>query len=326
MSTPLLTIGLPVWNGERFIEEAIESHLAQTFEDFELVISDNDSTDRTEAICRSFEARDPRVRYVRQPTNLGAARNYDFTLHHARGTYFKWSAHDDRLLPTFLAECVALLDRDPSTVLAHSLIRIIDEDGRTIGHHRRRWRRLGDGRPAVRFHDLVCSSVGPFEIFGVVRRDRLLETKGHGNWYASDRNLIAELALRGPFACVDEVLFERRQHDDAYSERPRSAEETAHWLDTSGTGDASSDRLLDEYRESLRRVHLTDAERRTCERVLRVNRPIWMTVFGTERLLRTTILSWLPPRAADRARSAKRAVRARLAVLSERPRHRGRSA
>lgn len=311
MNAPLVTIGLPVWNGERFIEEAIESHLAQTFDDFELIISDNHSTDRTEAICRSFEARDPRVRYIRQATNLGAAQNYDATLHLARGTYFKWSAHDDRLLPTFLEACVSAHERNPATVLAYTLIRIIDEHGRTIGAHRKRRRRLSDQRPSVRFNDLVCSTVSPFEIFGVIRRDRLLQTKGHGNWYASDRNLIAELALMGPFARVDEVLFERRRHDDAYSERPRNSEETAEWLDTSGQGDTSPQRLVDEYRDSLSRVRLASSDRNKCEWVLNVNRPIRMAWFRAGRWLRTAVLSWLPQNVEDRLRTAKRRLRAR---------------
>jgi glycosyltransferase involved in cell wall biosynthesis len=311
MSKPLLSIGLPVWNGEQFIEEAIESHLCQSFDDFELIISDNHSIDRTEAICRSFAARDPRVRYVRQASNLGAAKNYDFTVQLAQGKYFKWSAHDDVLLPTFLAECVAAHERDPSTVLAYTLIRIIDEDGRTIGYHRTRRRRLFAEQPSVRFHDLVCTGGMNSEIFGVIRRDFLLETKGHGNWRSSDLNLIAELALMGPFARVDEVLFERRRHHDAYSGRPRSPAEIADWLDTSGLADTSHERLLEEYRDSLSRVRLSIPERKKCERALRVDRRIWMAWYRTKLVLRTAMLSCLPEAVEQRLRHLRRELRVR---------------
>jgi glycosyltransferase involved in cell wall biosynthesis len=92
---PKVSIGMPVFNGEKFIREALDSLLAQTFTDFELIISDNASTDATETICREYEVRDERVRYVRQVENLGAAANFQFVLDEGRGEYFMWAAHDD---------------------------------------------------------------------------------------------------------------------------------------------------------------------------------------------------------------------------------------
>jgi GT2 family glycosyltransferase len=113
---PLVSIGLPVYNGERSIGKAIATFLAQSFEDFELIISDNASTDGTEAICREAAARDSRVRYIRQPRNLGATGNFKFVLTQARGRYYMWAAADDLRTADFLAENVAVLEVRPEYV------------------------------------------------------------------------------------------------------------------------------------------------------------------------------------------------------------------
>jgi len=106
----LVSIGMPVYNGADFLEQAIESVLSQTFSDFELIISDNASTDGTEALCRGFAAKDSRIRYIRQPFNLGAVGNFRFVLDEACGSYFMWAAADDLRSPDFLAENVAFLN------------------------------------------------------------------------------------------------------------------------------------------------------------------------------------------------------------------------
>src|SRR3954470_23138397 len=108
--TPRVTIGLPVYNGARYLAEAIESVLAQTFTDFELVISDNASTDATAAIALQYAARDPRVRYSRNRENIGSARNFGRAFELATGEFFKWMASDDLISPEFLENCVAALD------------------------------------------------------------------------------------------------------------------------------------------------------------------------------------------------------------------------
>ncbi|HKJ45099.1 MAG TPA: glycosyltransferase family 2 protein, partial [Balneolales bacterium] len=112
MSRPRVSIGMPVYNGENYIERAISSILAQTYKDFELIISDNASTDKTQEICKMFVGRDNRVRYHRNSKNIGAARNYNIVFRLSRGKYFKWAAHDDELAPAFLEDAVNVLEKN----------------------------------------------------------------------------------------------------------------------------------------------------------------------------------------------------------------------
>ena len=129
---PLVSIGLPVYNGEKYLREAIESILGQTFCDLELIISDNGSTDSTQEFCGEYASRDSRVRYFRHEINRGAAWNYCAVFRYSRGKYFKWASHDDLCTPTFLERCVEVLERDPRVALCTTRTTIIDGDGEAI--------------------------------------------------------------------------------------------------------------------------------------------------------------------------------------------------
>jgi len=129
MTLPRLTIGLPVYNGERYIGEAIDALLAQTYQDFELIISDNASTDGTADICQRYVEKDARVRYVRQPVNIGLAPNHNVVVDLARGELFKWASNDDLYAPELVERCVAALDEHPDVVLAHSWSARVDDVG-----------------------------------------------------------------------------------------------------------------------------------------------------------------------------------------------------
>src|SRR6516162_7057649 len=119
-SAPIVSIGLYVHNGEPFLEQTLVSILVQTFADFELIISDNVSTDRTAEIAQAYAARDPRIRYYRAEHNMGGGWNMRRVLVLATAKYFKWAAADDVLRPDFLRRCVDVLDGDPGCVLAHT--------------------------------------------------------------------------------------------------------------------------------------------------------------------------------------------------------------
>ncbi|MDF3015351.1 MAG: putative glycosyl transferase [Thermomicrobiales bacterium] len=133
-----MSIGLPVFNGADYVAEAIASILRQTYQDFELLIQDNASTDRTEEICQEFARRDSRVSYVRNPENVGAISNYNLVFERARGRYFKWAAHDDVCAPTFFERCVEVLDAEPSVVLCSGQTRLINDDGSPVSLDRAR--------------------------------------------------------------------------------------------------------------------------------------------------------------------------------------------
>ena len=228
-----LSIGLPVFNGDEFLRESIECILGQTFGDFDLLISDNASTDSTESICREYVVQDDRVRYHRHRENLGAAFNFNWVFWRTDGEYFKWVAHDDICRPDFLAACVAGLDGNPEAVLAMAEVDLIDANGDVIGPHDEGLYAAGDSRAWKRFHNVVLEEHWCTDVFGVIRRSVLERTPLIGNHQTSDRNLLAELALHGPFVRVPGVLFSNRQH------RERSVqasdirdEERSAWFDT----------------------------------------------------------------------------------------------
>jgi glycosyltransferase involved in cell wall biosynthesis len=210
--TARVSIALPVYNGENYLSETLQTILAQTFEDFELIITDNASTDATEAICRELAATDRRVRYERLPENIGAAPNFNYAFTLARGEYFKWAAHDDRMHPDFLARCVAELDRDPSCVLAYPRAHIIDEHGEPAERLDYRMPTDSDD-PAVRFTSLLRGHKC-FEIFGLIRHSALAESSLIGEYSHGDGILLGRLALLGRFHEVPEYLFFPRRHPE----------------------------------------------------------------------------------------------------------------
>lgn len=262
---PKLSIGLPVYNGERYVAAALGSLLDQDFTDFELIICDNASTDATSEICQAFAAADPRVQYHRNPENRGAAYNYNRTVELARGGYFKWAAHDDICLPGFLGACIAVLDRDPATVLCHTLSAAIDEQGEIIGGYTREVD-TSDGRVAHRFWRMISIPHYCIPVFGVMRTEILRHTPMHGEYVGADRNLLAEFALHGRVRLVPEYLFQRRHHAEASITRLRDEQERLVWFnpDLSGRRSYPTWRRLREYFASVHRAPLEPRERVAC--------------------------------------------------------------
>ena len=218
---PRVSIGLPVYNGANYIAAAIESILGQTFTDFELIISDNASIDGTEGICRKFAAQDSRVRYSRLEENVGAAKNFNRTVELARGEYFKWAAHDDMLDPEHLAKSVAALDGNPSAILACSGVVAIDDRGEVKEPFSGELTNIASASVADRFGDLVWGKHLCYEVFGLIRSDALRKTPLIGAYITSDRNLLAELSLMGPFVLIPEPLLRIRHHGTRSVSKPR---------------------------------------------------------------------------------------------------------
>lgn len=215
---PRVSIGLPVKNGGDYLRETIEGLLAQTFPDFELVISDNASSDGTEAACRAYAARDARVRYHRVDDDRGVMWNFDHVVRLARGEYFKWASHDDLHAPTFLERCVEVLDADPTVVCCHTRTVKIDGAGRPIpGATDPTLESDGGGLPGAsdRFRDVVLHANYGVRSYGVIRRGPLLACLPLLPVYGSEKVLMAELALHGRYHDVDEPLFLERIHASA---------------------------------------------------------------------------------------------------------------
>ncbi|MGH6913380.1 MAG: glycosyltransferase family 2 protein [Geminicoccales bacterium] len=232
-AAPQVSVGIPVYNGENYVAHAIESVLTQTFRDFELIICDNASTDRTEKICRRYAAQDSRVRYVRNERNLGAAPNFNRCFHLSTGEYFKWQASDDALEPTFLERCVALLDANADAVLCQSHVAIIDENGETLEIYEGDLPGIGSPRISDRFGAAILPHK-VMDFFGLMRRPVLAGTLLHADFPGADRVLVAQLALRGRFLRIAEPLFLNRNHPDRY-QRAICLAERATWHNSSST-------------------------------------------------------------------------------------------
>jgi glycosyltransferase involved in cell wall biosynthesis len=267
-TVPRLSVGLPVYNSSAYVAESIEALLGQTFEDFELIISDNASTDSTGDICRRYQQLDSRIRYYRQPRNIGLAPNHNFCVTKAAGPLFKWAAGDDLYARTLIEECVAALDEYPEVVLAHSWTAMIDGTG-TVFQANSYPLATSAARAPDRFRSILNDSGGDDD-GGVMRKEVLLRSAMKDSYHHADRTIIAELALHGRFYQVPDWLYFRRDHPDR-AERahpglrarcanmdPRRANP---WLNP-------VPRLLGEYIwayiRMINRAPLTQAERREC--------------------------------------------------------------
>ncbi len=211
-----VSIAVPAYNCEKYISQSLDSLLGQTYGDFELVISDNASSDDTEEICRRYIAMDKRVRYIRRTENIGGPGNFRYVFAQCSGQYHKWSTADDFWHPEFLAEAVAVLDRRPDVVLCYPKTRLIDATGAALSDYEDRLD-LADDSPRARFRALyeligLCNAH-----LGLIRRDAMLQTRLIAAHKASDVDFLGELALLGKFKLLPDVRFYRRFHEDSSS-------------------------------------------------------------------------------------------------------------
>ena len=270
--TPRLSVGLPVYNGEKYLHESLDALLGQSFDDFELVVSDNASTDGTEELCRSYAARDSRIRYIRQARNIGAAPNHNVVFLESRGELFKWASCDDLYGYDLLGRCVQELDDHPEAVLSHAFYGIVndrDPFARVMPYPL-----ATDARRAPdRFRSLLYD-VGGEDGYGIIRSNILRRTPLHGSFHPiAERPLLAGLSLYGPFRQVPECLAFRRHHSNrvgAVSTKreqcairdPRRANRLRH----------PAARMHAEYVwayfAGVHRAPLTLAEKRECTRIL----------------------------------------------------------
>ena len=212
----LVTIGLPVYNSERFLKQSLDSLLAQTYSDFVLVISDNASTDGTAEICRQYAAADARVRYYRNETNIGNPRNFNRVAELATTRYLKWSTADDYWAPTFLEFSLEIMERDSTIALCYPQATLVDAQGGNPKQYDDVLHLVQED-PAERFMALLDRIGLAHQHLGLMRLSCLRRTHLLGPYVASDINLLAELTLYGKFYELPHRLFFRRFHEDSGS-------------------------------------------------------------------------------------------------------------
>ena len=253
---PHISLGLPVYNGQNFLEQALLSILDQTFEDFELIICDNASTDKTEVICRKYEAQDSRIRYYRNEKNLGAAKNYNRVFKLSKGKYFAWVNHDDLYEKEYFEKCLNALEQQPSAVLAYSKSCLIDEQSRHIGElfYDLKIDSESPYKRFKRFHDcflkpltVLTAKHYPIKhypikvgiwipVYGLMRREILSKTRLIGSHISSDTTLLEELAILGKFCLVPMPLFYKRDHSQRSVRLHRSYAKRIAWFDPETKG------------------------------------------------------------------------------------------
>lgn len=215
---PVISVGMPVYNGERYLESAIRAVLDQTFDNFELIISDNASTDRTAEICNDFAARDSRVRFSRNPDNIGAAGNYNRVFELAHAPYFRWMNADDSCMPTLHELCLKALEENRDAVLTYGKTAIMDEEGKVLEPYDDNLD-LRQATAKERYQKFFAAVGLTNAIYGLMRTSVVARTglMRNGSFPAADINLMAELTLHGKFIELPEQLFYRRMHPQSSS-------------------------------------------------------------------------------------------------------------
>ena len=294
---PKISIGIPVYNGEKYLELALNSLLEQSFSDFEIVISDNASTDRTEEICRSFQSRDKRVVYHRNSVNIGAAGNYKKVFQLAKGEFFKWMAHDDKCSPNYLEECVKVLEEDPDIVMSFPRFVLIDEKdstlpviekntyltpkGETISTNLQR--NFMSIHASDRYSAVLYDTKECYEFFGLSRRDIIEQTSKHDYFYGSDKVLLCELAMMGKIKEVLSATGFFRIHSEQ-SQSLKNAKERADWISPNLNYGEFRSRIkcIQGYCRSIFAYPASWSERRKCLLILTawlLNFNNWRTMF-----------------------------------------------
>lgn len=256
-SRPLVSVGLPVYNGQNYLSQAIESVLNQSYKNIELILSDNGSTDNTPDICKTYTKKDKRIRLYRFEENQGASRNYNRTFELSTGKYFKWLAHDDMLDPSNIEKSVEVLESNPDCVLCGSAKKNVNFNGDIIDTFDFKGLQLSDDNTLSRFCALLNHFSGTFAnadliLTGLMRHDILKQTILIANYTSADFTLLADLILKGKFIILSDTLYIRRIHHSTsmsiYNDNPEDAikidpskkikykshSEVAKWYDPKG--------------------------------------------------------------------------------------------
>jgi GT2 family glycosyltransferase len=219
---PLISIGMPVYNGEASICQALDSLLTQSYPHVEVLISDNASDDNTGAICREYAARDQRVRYYRNGVNLGATQNFWKVYQLSAGDYFMWAAADDVRPKTAVEDCLAALLRNRTAVMAHGPV-LIKANGREELIERTNEVCLSHLKTRQRITAFTKGIKHNGIIYGLHRRDALGKCV-FGNTYGQDYLLCLQMCLLGPVEYVRNPIIVYSQRTTVPSDNPMYTE------------------------------------------------------------------------------------------------------
>lgn len=281
--SPLVSIGIPVYNGEDYVAKALTSLLQQSFQDFEIIISDNNSADRTQEICEAFQAKDQRVHYHKNSSNLGAAANYKKAFKLAKGKYFKWMAHDDICSSNYLQECVEILETNSNVVMCFPRVILIGNDGEALpliedntyltptGRVIRTnlERNFMSPKPSERYSEILFKTTECYEFFGLARREVIDRTSQHDAFYGSDKVLLCELSVMGKLKEAKNAIAYFRIHEKQ-SQSLKDSTERAAWIspDLSYGALMSRVKCVQGYLRSIFVYQLPFPEQLKCLRVL----------------------------------------------------------
>lgn len=211
-SKPLVSIGMPVYNSEQHVGQALDSLLAQDFHDFEIIISDNASTDGTRDICLTYASRDSRIRYYRNERNIGMAWNINRVFELSCGDYFKWAGSHDYVSTSFITSCKQILDQDCHVVLVYSLASLIDDEGQTITKIVPEFIETRGLGTSARVLSVVAKAEHcAIEFYGLFRSSALRRCRRLSTCLGNDHVLLMEISFLGSVALVPEVLLFRRE-------------------------------------------------------------------------------------------------------------------
>ena len=204
---PLVSIGVPVFNEERFLKASLAALLAQDYANIEIIISDNASTDNTATICRRIAEEHDSVSYHRFDQNQGPAGNFDYVLQQATGDYFMWAAGHDLWSNKYISGCVDSLEKNPDAILAVGTGNWIDENGdiypRFYG-----WTDTRGMDVIARYFTVLWGNMHP--ILGLIKRDALLSCPII-NTVGVDLIILTRLALKGDFIHAVDANWSRRE-------------------------------------------------------------------------------------------------------------------
>jgi polysaccharide pyruvyl transferase WcaK-like protein/glycosyltransferase involved in cell wall biosynthesis len=264
MHVPRVSIGLAVYNGEKYLRLAVESILEQDYTDFELIISDNASTDATQEICEELTAKDARIRYSRNATNIGASKNYQRVFELSQGEFFTWLDHDDLRLPGFLRRCVDVLDEAPATVvLVAPRTEMVDEEGVSQQIQLDRLHTT-HALPHQRVADVIRNVSWAAAQYGLFRSAALRKTRLIDGFWSSDHVLLLELAILGEIWEIPETLVLKRDYPGRCCRTNKSKAEFAAWFDPTRKDINSRKMLMVEHARSIARLPLAPVERLLC--------------------------------------------------------------